>query len=503
MKKALLAIHPAFTVGEIDPRMYGVFLENLGRSVYGGVYDPEHPSADEDGFRQDVIALMREMGCSCVRFPGGNAVSAYRWEDSVGPKESRPTRLNVAFHSLEPHTFGLDEFVRWCRKIGAEPMLTFNLGTRGIEEAEALTEYCNFPGGTPMSDWRRSHGAAEPYNIKTWFLGNEMSGRWQMPGRDAADYAWVARESAKMVHSVSPGSELAICGPCGRFELLAPEDWLYQVLTRSYGFVEYVSVHRYLNNRITSAAFSPELEELDDYLAGVIAGCDYIAARQGNPRKMKICVDEWGVWRGIGTELRNGDKWECGAAKIEDSFSMSDALLSGGMLISLLSHADRVKLACISEAVNAIAPIRAEKNGKAWRQTIWHPFALTARHARGTVLRQQLDSDRFTASDGGRELPAYYGVTVWNREKHELVLIGLNRLMTEPLALEFRAEGMHLESVEEFQTMFHPDPEAVNSPEAESVSPTAGAGAAIAQGRLTVELPPASWNLIRLKITVG
>ena len=500
MKKAVLYLHPEFTVGEISPFMYGGFLENIGRCIYGGIYDPEHPSADEDGFRSDVLDAVQGMNYTAMRFPGGNAVSCYRWEDSVGPKEQRPVRLNVAFHSLENHHFGLDEYMRWCRKINAAPMLTINLASRGIDDAKNLVEYCNFPQGTQWSDWRRVHGVEEPYNVPIWFLGNELSGRWQMPGREAADYGYIARECGKMIRAISPESEIAVCGPCGRFEIGAPEDWLYKVLCKAYNVTDYLSIHCYLRNRITAEAFSSELEETDEYLNNVIAGCDYAMARTWNNRKLKISVDEWGVWRGMGLELRNGANWAFDDPKIEDDYTASDAVLAGGLLITLLRHADRVKLSCISEAVNSIAPIRTGSNGKVWKQTTYYPFALTALHGHGTVLQDKLYSDDFISSDN-RTLSAWYGVSICNREKNELIIIGLNRLMQEDLLLQADLSAFKVESVIEHQALFAEDPETVNSENAEKVYPVL-CEHAVQKGQIwEFTLAPCSWNMIRFKLS--
>jgi alpha-N-arabinofuranosidase len=173
---ASLTIDPAFAVAPVSRRTFGTFVEHMGRCVYTGIYEPDHATADEDGFRKDVLELTRELGVSLVRYPGGNFVSGYRWEDGVGPREQRPRRLELAWHSVETNQFGLDEFVRWCAKAGVQPMMAINLGTRGVQEALDLQEYTNHPGGTALSDLRAEHGARAPYGIKLWCLGNELEG---------------------------------------------------------------------------------------------------------------------------------------------------------------------------------------------------------------------------------------------------------------------------------------------------------------------------------------
>ena len=182
---ARMVIDPAFTVAEVDERLFGSFVEHMGRAVYGGIYEPGHPTADEDGFRGDVLALTRELGVTVVRYPGGNFVSAYDWEDGVGPRSSRPTRLDLAWRSIEPNEVGTDEFMTWARKSGTEPMLAVNLGTRGVDAARNLVEYCNAPAGSRYADWRRDNGHPEPYDVQLWCLGNEMDGPWQIGQKTA------------------------------------------------------------------------------------------------------------------------------------------------------------------------------------------------------------------------------------------------------------------------------------------------------------------------------
>src|SRR4051794_40819828 len=201
---ASLTLDPAFRVGPVDRRLFGSFVEHMGRCVYTGIFEPGHPTADERGFRGDVLDLVRELGPGVVRYPGGNFVSGYRWEDGVGPVAARPRRLDLAWHAVEPNAFGTDEFVAWCRAAGAEPMLAVNLGTRGIQEAVDLLEYCNHPGGTRLSDLRRANGATEPHDVRLWCLGNEMDGPWQVGHRPAAEYGALATRTARAMKLMDP-----------------------------------------------------------------------------------------------------------------------------------------------------------------------------------------------------------------------------------------------------------------------------------------------------------
>jgi len=211
MSQATLTIDPLNTFAPVQARTFGSFVEHLGRCVYSGIYEPSHPIADDNGFRADVIEAVRELGVTMVRYPGGNFVSGYRWEDGIGPKEQRPRRLDLAWHSTEPNDVGVDEFMRWARLAEVEPMMAVNLGTRGIQEALDLLEYCNVPGGTYWSDKRKENGAVEPYRVKLWCLGNEMDGPWQIGGKTAYEYGRLASQTAKAMRMIDPEPQLVVC----------------------------------------------------------------------------------------------------------------------------------------------------------------------------------------------------------------------------------------------------------------------------------------------------
>ena len=212
MKQAKMIISKDFIVGEIDKRMYGSFIEHLGRAIYGGIYEPTHPLADEKGFRKDVIDLVKELQVPIVRYPGGNFVSGYNWEDGVGPVQNRPRRTELAWRTIETNEVGVNEFVEWADRVGAEVMMAVNLGTRGPDEARNLVEYCNHPGGSYYSDLRKSHGFEKPHNIKIWCLGNEMDGPWQIGHKTADEYGRIAWETAKVMKWIDPPIELVACG---------------------------------------------------------------------------------------------------------------------------------------------------------------------------------------------------------------------------------------------------------------------------------------------------
>ena len=162
--------------------------------------------------RGDVIELVRELDTPICRYPGGNFVSAYNWEDGIGPKENRPKRLDLAWHTTEPNQVGIHEFADWAEKAGTEMMLAVNLGSRGLDEARNFVEYVNHPGGSYWSRPARKNGRTEPWNCRLWCLGNEMDGPWQVGHKTADEYGHLANETAKAMRGFDPTLELVVCG---------------------------------------------------------------------------------------------------------------------------------------------------------------------------------------------------------------------------------------------------------------------------------------------------
>ncbi|MDX6228794.1 MAG: alpha-L-arabinofuranosidase, partial [Frankiales bacterium] len=383
-------LDPALVVAPVPPRIFGSFIEHMGRCVYDGIFEPGHPEADANGLRGDVLALTRELGVGVIRYPGGNFVSGYNWEDGVGPVADRPVRLDLAWRAIEPNTFGLNEFMEWLALAGAEPMMAVNLGTRGVAEAVNLLEYTNFPGGTHYSDLRIAHGRRDPYNVKLWCLGNEMDGPWQIGHKSADEYGRLAAETAKAMRMVDPSVQLVACGSSHQ-GMPTFGTWEVAVLEHAYEHIDYLSLHAYYKKQgDDTVGYLASADSMDSFIEGVVATCDHVAAKQRTSRKIKLSFDEWNVERRPFIPERDHDGWTRAPRVAEDEYTVEDAVVVGNLLISLLRHSDRVDVACQAQLVNVIAPIRAESNGPAWRQTIFHPFALTARHAQGDVLRVEL-----------------------------------------------------------------------------------------------------------------
>lgn len=472
-------LDPQWTVGEPDRRLFGSFVEQMGRCVYGGIFEPGHPDADAGGLRTDVLALVRELGVSTVRYPGGNFVSGYRWEDGVGPPERRPRRLDLAWHSLETNAFGVNEFMTWAGAAGVEPMLTVNLGTRGVQAACDLLEYCNHPGGTALSDLRNEHGFPQPHGVRVWCLGNELDGPWQLGHTTAAGYGRLAGQTAQAMKLIDPGIELVACGSSSH-HMPTFGAWEATVLEHTYEYVDFISLHDYYDpDRTDRAGYLASALDLDSFIEEVARIADGVGAKLGSKRKVRLSVDEWGVWH----RSRRGDElpreWVEAPVLSEDTFTALDAVVVGDLLITLLRHADRVGIACQAQLVNVLSPIRTERGGPAWRQSIFHPFALTARHATGTVLRTEPPGEALGFTALYDEPAGTVAIFAVNRTSEDLELAVDLRAMPALAPIE------HLRiAAEAGEQRVAPQP---------LPCPTTD------RGILTALLPATSWNLIRLE----
>jgi len=501
---AQLSIDPAFRIGPADRRLFGSFVEHMGRCVYGGVYEPGHPTADEHGLRRDVVDLTRELGVSVVRYPGGNFVSGYRWEDGVGPVADRPRRLDLAWKTIETNAFGLDEFMRWARAAAVEPMMAVNLGTRGVQEACDLLEYANHPGGTHLSDMRRKHGSEEPYGIRLWCLGNELDGPWQVGHKTAEEYGRLAAETARAMKMVDPSVSLVACGSSNR-GMATFAAWEATVLEHTYEHVDYISAHTYYD---PSDGDRPSIlasaVDMDAFISEVVATADHVAAKRRHRRRLKVSFDEWNVWYQARLQAdldRRG--WAEAPALIEDTFTATDAVVVGDLLVTLLRHADRVGVACQAQLVNIIAPIRTLDGGPAWRQSIFHPFALTARYARGTVLRTEPTGPKHDTARHG-EVSSVDTVAVRDEESGDLAVFAVNRGGTD-IRLDIDLRGLPgLTGAEHLAIDAGAEPDAVNTAaEPDRVVPRLRERPTVEGGRSAVPLAPASWNLIRYHLPEG
>ncbi|MBX9244616.1 alpha-N-arabinofuranosidase [Actinotalea ferrariae] len=500
MRTASLTLDPAFTVSPVHRRTFGSFVEHLGRCVYTGIHDPEHPTADEDGFRKDVIELTAELGVSTVRYPGGNFVSGYRWEDGIGPVDQRPARLDLAWHSTEPNTVGVDEFMRWTRRAGVEPMMAVNLGTRGVQEALDLLEYCNVEGGTYWSDLRRANGTEAPHDVRMWCLGNEMDGPWQIGHKTAHEYGRLAAETARAMRMIDPRLELVACGSSSS-AMPTFGEWEATVLAETYEFVDFVSAHAYyFETDGDLASFLGSAINMDHFIEDVVATADAVRAAKGLSKRIHISFDEWNVWYQHATpSVPPKDSWPVAPVLLEDHYNVADAVVVGNLLISLLRHSDRVQAASLAQLVNVIAPIMTEPGGRIWRQTTFHPFALTSKHAVGEVLRVELATPAHDTAKFG-ETPLVDAVATHDAETGALAVFAVNRSLTEPLVVAVDTRAFGGAEVVEAVTLANPeDPYARSTVDDDaSLAPRENATARRDGDVVHVELPPVSWTMLRL-----
>lgn len=497
-RTASLRLDRSYVAAQVDPRVYGSFVEHLGRAVYEGIYEPGHPQADARGYREDVLALVRELRVPIVRYPGGNFVSGYNWEDGVGPRESRPVRLDLAWHTTEPNTFGTNEFAEWAKLADSEVMMAVNLGTRGPDEARNLLEYCNHPGGSYWSDLRIRHGARDPHGIKVWCLGNEMDGPWQIGHKTAAEYGRVACETAKVMRWLDPSVELVACGSSNRGMATFP-DWEATVLDHTYEHVDYISLHTYYGNRDGDTPnFLARSLDMEEFIRTVVAVCDYVKAKKRSKKTLYLSFDEWNVWFHSNASDREVPRWSVAPPLLEDIYTVEDALLVGLMLITLVRHADRVKMACLAQLVNVIAPIMTEKDGPAWRQTIFYPFAHMSRYGRGAVLHTPMTGPRHDSRDF-TDIPYVDSVTVWNEEAGELTIFAVNRHLESAMTLACDLGDFTDYRFREHLILADDDLSRANTRENKAAVVPRTFADAVQDGRaLSVSLPRASWNVIRL-----
>ena len=499
MKQANMILDKDYAIARIDPRIYGSFIEHLGRAVYGGIYEPDHPTADAEGFRRDVIDMVRKLGVPVVRYPGGNFVSGFNWEDSIGPRDQRPARLDLAWFTTETNEVGLHEFAHWARKAGSEVMYAVNLGSRGADAARNVVEYANHPSGSYWSDLRIQNGEKEPFGIKLWCLGNEMDGPWQMGHKTAAEYGRAACEAGKMMKWVDPSIELVACGSSSS-EMPTFGSWEYEMLDECYDTIDYVSLHRYYGNPTNDTpGFLARSMDLDAFIKTVVSICDAVGGKKHSKKKLNLSFDEWNVWYHSNEqdkEVWKQGKWNRALPLLEDIYNFEDALLAGSMLITFLRNADRVKIACLAQLVNVIAPIMTRNGGGCWAQTIFYPFMHASCYGRGTSLRALVNSPVYDCRDYDA-VPLIDSTAVMG-DDGSVTVFCVNRDTAEDCELSIDLRAFDKLRFAEHIVLHHDDVKAVNTEEhPDNVAPSAGAPASVDGGRASVVVPALSWNVIR------
>ncbi len=499
--KANILLNTRYTKGVVDTRIFGSFIEHMGRVVYGGIYEPGHMYSDSDGFRTDVLEHTRKMGVSCVRYPGGNFISAHDWKDSVGPRAKRPKVIEPAWHSIETNEFGISEFMKWAKKAHVEPVFAVNLGTSGIKEAMEFLEYCNLDEGTKYSNLRKEHGDDEPYRIKYWCLGNEMDGVWQIGHKTAYEYGRLACETGRAMKLIDPSIQLSVCGS-SKSSMETVLDWDYEVLNETYDIADYLSLHQYYGNQeMGTAGFLAQSEDLEDYIQGVLGVCDYLKIKKKSKKDIMLNFDEWGVWSISDVEVQSQvekQQWQIAPAFSEQIYTMEDSLLFASMLMSFLRHGNRIKMACQSLLTNISAAIMTENNGESWLQPIYYVFSLMAKYGDGEVLQEIVEIPTYDCAYRN-QVPYIDQVAIWNEEKKSLTVFVVNRHETENIEVQVEIEGILGEAVCTHTVLHHRNKKMTNKEDHNAVVPKVEESPKWKNDLLVFSVRPLSFNVICLK----
>jgi alpha-N-arabinofuranosidase len=462
MHTTTLHLHSRHQVGAVDPRIFGGFLEHMGRAVYEGVYDPRSRHADEDGCRKDVLSALKELQMTAMRYPGGNFASGYHWLDGVGPGAKRPTIRELAWQSIETNQFGTDEYIRLCRKMGWTPMLSVNLGTGTPEEARNWVEYCNCPAGTRYADLRVAHGSATPHGVKLWCLGNEMDGPWQLGHVPADQYAIRAQQAAKMMKDTDKGIEVVACGSCG-IGLGSYMEWDRTVLEHLGDAADYISLHRYVGNQANDTPdYLAVTNSIDRQIEEMDAACKFVQARRKSRKRAYLCFDEWNVWY---KNMQMDGEGKRAPHLIEEVYNLEDALVVAGFLHSFVRHADCVKIANIAQIVNVIAPVLT-RGDEMLVQSIFHPFAMFSRRRQGVSLKVALDGPAYEGKTNG-PTPFVDASAILDGDRLQVFLT--NRSVDTPAPVCVRLADCAVDAVKSVEILTGPGPKAANSYETPGV----------------------------------
>jgi len=488
------------TIAPLDRNMFGSFLEHLGRAIYEGIYDPGSPLSDANGLRKDVMDEVRNLGVPIIRYPGGNFVSGYNWLDGVGPKKDRPRVLDKAWNTVDTNQFGTNEFMQWCKAVGSQPLMGLNFGTGTAASAAALLEYCNVEKGTKWSDLRRSHGIEQPHRVEHWCLGNEMDGPWQIGHMTATEYGMKAQDAARQMRAVDPSLKLIACGSSGP-GMPTYLEWDREVLEQCYEYVDALSLHRYVGNTKEetggdSAKFVAMNLSMERQIAETLSVCDLVRGHKRSPKKLWLSFDEWNVWyRARDAEAMNGHEHEA-PHLLEEVYNLEDALLVGGILNTLMRNADRIKLACLAQLVNVIAPIATNAKGLL-RQSIYYPYSWALQWARGNVLNVLVESPAYEVAEFG-QVPYLDVAGTLSSEDGKTSLFILNRDLTKSRAVEINWQGLAPGKLLTSTTLTGSDLKAFNSFEApQRVVPQAFDKPATAGGRTKFEVPARSYTVLQ------
>jgi alpha-N-arabinofuranosidase len=488
--RARVKIDTERVVGDIDQKLYGNFVEHLGRCVEGGVFDEKSPLSDDNGFRRDVLDATRKLNVTLLRWPGGNFASNYHWKDGIGPRDQRPPRLEMAWGTVESNRFGTHDFLKFSEMAKSEPYLCTNLGTGSWEEAQQWVEYCNSSADTAMTRLRKQNGRQEPWKVTYWGLGNEMDGPWQMGHRSADDYGKFALEAAKLMKWTDPNIKLVAAGASNFAPGVDWIGWNRTVLDYLKHHVDYLALHMYVGNRDNNyyefLTSSVDLANRIKTAEGVIN-----AALSGEPRSKKIYIawDEWNVWyRARGPQQR-------GRRILEERYNLEDALVVATMLNTFVNNSHILKIANMAQLVNVIAPMFTNEKGL-FLQTIYYPLQLFANNSKGQALHLFVDSPKYESTRFG---PVPYLDTSAAYDNGSLVINVVNRHRDQAIDAEFIAEDKQFSGPVQISEVNGPDLKTENDFGSEKVKTVERSATATGQ-RLQYRFPAHSYTMLKVKL---
>lgn len=529
-QKAKIVVHPSFTIGEISPRLFSTFLEPIGTMVNGTMFNPKHPTANEKGFRRDFIDALKATNMPAVRLPGGNYVSAWNWKDSIGPKEQRKVHLDPAWYQYITNEVGHDEYLQWAEAVGTESLYTINLGTGTMQDAMDIVEYTNHEGGTYWSDLRRKNGHEKPYGVKTWYLGNEMDGPWQIGSweKNPKGYGIFANEVSKVMKWIDPTIETAVCASSAPFMDHYPQ-WEEDVLQECYESVDYLSMHHYHSAPEGDyRALLGGSHYYEDFINTEIALCDLIQAKRRSPKKIMLSLDEYGAMirpneplhPGFGPHNMYARHYRFDPNRkyiLHDPDNMEDRFFPGGDMIQALSmasiqmalirHADRVKIGCMTGGLGALC---ASNHDHVWKSASHYVFMDMLQYAKGISLRTGTECETYdmpgyaiddTSQYAGKEgVPYVDTAAAWDQENKHLNIFVINRNADSsyPLEIDIKAFGDY-KFIDQKQ-LYCSDLELRNTYDLPDVIlPKTITDLSMEDQVLSARLAPLSWNVFRFQ----
>jgi len=494
MHQSTLKLHAAFSLGPVDPRVFGGFLEHMGRAVYGGVFEPGSRHADQHGCRTDVLEHLGRLDMTMMRYPGGNFVSGYHWRDGVGPVEHRPTVRELAWNSVEPNTFGTDEFLGLCERMSWTPMLAVNLGTGNPAEARDWVEYCNAPVGSTIADLRAAHGHPDPYGVGLWCLGNEMDGPWQLGHVSAEEYATRARLAAQLMRGIDPSIETVVCGSSTP-DLPSYLEWDRTVLECLGDQADYLSVHRYVNNLADDTPeFLASGHSVDLQIEQADAVCRYAQGRTRGAKRPWICFDEWNVWY---KDFEMDGHGGFAPHLIEEVYNLEDALVVAGFLNSFIRHAGVVKIANLAQVVNVIAPLLT-RGDELLVQSIYHPFRMMSQRRHGISLHTVVDGPTYPTRAHGA-VPVIDASAIL--DGNTLHVFAVNRSVDQAAPVVIELAGASLGALVDAEVLTGTGPKSANAFDATpEVAPQEYGEVRLKGGSAVFDLPPLSFVAATLRV---